>query len=200
MSDAADMSLQADKTPCTVLHMINSQKVDVGKAVITKPLELTFHGQPIPVGTFRVTLSSVKAGHEDLTPPVRLGGEEDETPMRLGECKGWMLLWPKNLLRLETAESTPMTTHQQGMNTTTPPTQLPAPLVPGESGGRREEGVPIVDDVVGPVEQGMDDEMEEEDPLRFLNTGAAYDDGQMMSQPYDSGYEHADEEMDDVPG
>jgi hypothetical protein len=44
----------------------------------------------------------------------------------------------------------------------------------------------------------MDDEMEE-NPLRFLNTGA-YDDGQMMSQPYDSGYEHADEEMDDVPG
>jgi hypothetical protein len=50
--------------------MINGQKVDVGKAVITKPLELTFHGQPIPVGTFRVTLSSEKAGHEYLTPPV----------------------------------------------------------------------------------------------------------------------------------
>jgi hypothetical protein len=108
-----------------------------------------------------------------------------------------MLLWPKNLLRLEAAESTPMTTHQQGMNTTTPPMQLPAPLVPGESGGRREEGAPIVD-VVAPVEQRMDYEMEEEDPLWFLNTGA-YDDRQMMSQQHDSGYDHVDEELDDVP-
>ena len=46
--------------------MIKGQKVDVGKAVITKPLELMFHGQPIPSGNFRVTLSSVKSGHEDF--------------------------------------------------------------------------------------------------------------------------------------
>jgi hypothetical protein len=56
---AADMSLQADETPCTVLYLIKGQKVDVGKAVITKPLELRFHVQQIPVGHFRVNLSSV---------------------------------------------------------------------------------------------------------------------------------------------
>ena len=56
-----------------------------------------------------------------------------------------MLLWPKNLIRLEPAESTPITTHQQACaETTTPPTQLPAPVVPGESGGRRDEGGAIV--------------------------------------------------------
>ena len=38
--------------------------------------------------------------------------------------------------------------------------------------------------------------MDEDDPLRFLND----DDLEMMSQPYDhSGYQHAHEEMDDVP-
>ena len=112
-----------------------------------------------------------------------------------------MLLWPKNLLRQEAAESTPITTHQQaGMNTTTSPTQLPAPVVPGESSGRCEEGGPIVDDVVALMEQGMDDEMDE-DPLRFLNTGAYDDDLELMSQPYDdSGYQHANEDMDDLPG
>jgi hypothetical protein len=41
----------------------------------------------------------------------------------------------------------------------------------------------------------------EEDPLRFLNTGAYDGDLDMMSQPYDdSGYQHADEDMDDLPG
>ena len=57
-------------------------------------------------------------------------------------------------------------------------------------------------DVIGPVEQRMDDEMEEtEDPMSSLNTCAYDGDLDMMSQPYDkSGYQHADEDMDDLPG
>ena len=55
-------------------------------------------------------------------------------------------------------------------------------------------------DVITPVEQRMDEEMEE-DPLRFLDTGAYDGDLDMMSQPYeDLGYQHADEDMDDLPG
>jgi hypothetical protein len=190
------MSLQADETPCTILYLIKGQKVDVGKAVITKPLEPKFHGKQIPVVHLRVHLSSVKPGHEDLPPLVLLGGEDDETPPRLGACKGWMLIWPKNLLRLDAAEGTPITTHQQaGMNTTTPPTQIATPVVPSESGGRREEGV---DDVIAPVEHAKMDE--DEDPLLYIDP-AYYDDIDMMSQPYDdSAYQHVDEEMDDVPG
>ena len=54
-------------------------------------------------------------------------------------------------------------------------------------------------DVIAPVEQRMDDEMDE-DPLRFLNTSAYDGDLDMMSQPYEeSGYQHADEDMDDLP-
>ena len=107
-----------------------------------------------PCGHFRVSLSSVKSGHEDLPPPVQHVGADDETPPRIGSCKGWVLLWPKNLIRLEPAESTPITTHQQACaETTTPPTQLPAPVVSGESGGRRDEGGAIVlADVIGPIE------------------------------------------------
>src|SRR3989337_2195633 len=45
------------------------------------------------------------------------------------------------------------------------------------------------------MEKDMDDDMEEDDPLWWPNTG--YDDGGMMSQPYDSGYEREDE-MHDV--
>ena len=74
--------------------------------------------------------------------------------------------------------------------------------MPGESGRRRDEGGPIVADVISLVEQRMDDEMEEmEDPMGFLNTGAYDGDLDMMSRPYDeSGYQHADEDMDDLPG
>ena len=42
-------------------------------------------------------------------------------------------------------------------------------------------------DVIGPIEQRMDDEMEEtEDPMGFLNTCAYEGDLDMMSQPYDN--------------
>ena len=166
------------------------------------PLQPTFHNQPIPAGHFKVNLSSVKSGHGDLPPPVQHVGEDDETPPRIGSCKNWVLLWPKNLIRLEPAESTPITTHQRACaETTTPPTQLPAPVVPGESGRRRDEGGAIVlADVIGPVEQRMDDETEV-DPMDFLNTNAYDCDIDMMSQPYDeSGYQLANEDMDDMPG
>ena len=131
------MCLQAKETPCTILYLIKGQKVDVGKGMIMDPSQRTFHNQPIPAGHFRVSLTSVKLGHEDLPPPVQHVGADDETPPRIGSCKGWVLLWPKNLIRLEPAESTLITTtHQQACaETTTPPTQLPAPVVSGESGG-----------------------------------------------------------------
>ena len=127
------MCLQAKETPCTILYLIKGQKVDVGKGMIMDPSQRT--NQPIPAGHFRVSLTNVKSGHEDLPPPVQHVGADDETPLRIGSCKGWVLLWPKNLIRLEPAESTPITTQQACAETTTPPTQLPAPVVPGESGG-----------------------------------------------------------------
>ena len=73
MSHITDFSLQADETPCTILYTIGDQKVDVGKATIMKPKELLFHGRPIPPDLFKVSVASVKQGHENLAPLV-LGG------------------------------------------------------------------------------------------------------------------------------
>jgi hypothetical protein len=160
------MSSQADETPCTILYTINGQKVDVGKATIVKPKEQLFHSRPMPPGVFKVSVASVKAGYENLAPPVPQGGDDDETPRRLGDCKRWVLLWLKSLLHLEAARSTPTIKQpQQGMNTNTPPTQLASPVVPGE------EEAPLVADDVAAVEEAMDDVMvEDDDPLWFLTT------------------------------
>src|SRR3954469_6679312 len=146
MSDAVDMFSQAERTPCTLLYMINGQTVDVGKATIINPTDRTIHTMQMPNTTLKVSVASVKPGHEDLAPPVPLGGQEDEPLKRLADCKGYFILWPKGLLRVESAAvmTTPTTTHpQEGMNTTTPPPQLLAsPVMLGESGERREEGGP----------------------------------------------------------
>ena len=88
MSHVADMSLQADVTPCTILYNIGDQKVDVGKATIMKPKEPLFHGRPIPPDIFKVSVASVKSGHENL-PHLILVEDDDETPRRLGDrCNG----------------------------------------------------------------------------------------------------------------
>jgi hypothetical protein len=49
---------------------------------------------------------------------------------------------------------------------------------------RYEEGGPTVpaDDDIGPMEEDMDHDMEEDDPLQYLNTG--FDNEVMMSQSY----------------
>ena len=90
--------------------------VDVGKATILNPKEWTIQAMQMPDNTFKVYLASVKLGHEGLAPPLRSRGEEDEILGRLADCKGYFLLWPKGLLRVESAVITPTTTHpQEGM-------------------------------------------------------------------------------------
>ena len=73
MSHVAEFSLQADETPCTILYTIGDQKVDMGKATLMEPKEPLFHSRPIPPDVFKVSVVSVKPGHENLAPPV-LGG------------------------------------------------------------------------------------------------------------------------------
>ena len=77
MSHVADFSLQADETPCNILYTIGDQKVDVGKAMIMEPKEPLFHSRPIPPNVFKVSVASVKPGHEA---PLVLVGDDDETP------------------------------------------------------------------------------------------------------------------------
>ena len=84
MSHIADFSLQADETPCTILYTIDDQKVDVGKATIMEPKEPLFHSRPIPPNVFKVSVASVKPGHENL-PPLTLVGDDDETPRQRGD-------------------------------------------------------------------------------------------------------------------
>ena len=118
-------------------------------------------------------MASVKPGHENL-PPLILVGDDDETPRRLGDCcNGWVLLWPKSLLRLEAAGSTPTSTQpQQGMNINTPPTQLASGVGLGDSGRGKEEAPLVADDVI------MDEDEDDGGAEQYVYTGAS------------SGFEH----------
>ena len=67
------------------------------------------------------------------------------------------MFWPKSLLCLEAAGSTPTSTQpQQGMNINTPPTQLASGVGLGDS-GRGKQVVPLVADDVAMDEDEHDD-------------------------------------------
>ena len=134
-----------------------------------EPKEPLFHSRPIPPNVFKVSVASVKPGHENL-PPLILVGDDDETPRRLGDCcNGWVLLWPKSLLRLEAAGSTSTSTQpQQGMNTNTPPTQLSSGVGLGDSGRGKEEAPLVADD------DAMDEDVDDDGAAeQYVYTGAS---------------------------
>ena len=160
--------------------------MDVGKGTIVKPKDRLFHRRQMPDNALRVSVASVKAGYEGFPRPIQTDGEDDETPTQLGQCKNWPILWPKNLLRVEVAGSTP-TGPQEGM-TTTPPTQVQPSSVLLAEIERHEEGgptVPPADDAICPMEEDRDHDMEEadDDPNQYFNT--AFDNEVTMSQPYE---------------
>ena len=165
MSHVADFSLQANETPCTILYTIGDQKVDVGKATIMEQKEPLFHSRPIPPNVSKVSVASVKLGHENLPPPILLVDDE-ETPRWLRDCfNGWVLLWPKSLFRLEVSGSTPTST-QLGMNINTSPTQLASAVVLGDSGGGEEEAPLVVGDVA------IDEDEDDDGTQQYVYTGA----------------------------
>ena len=116
--------------------------VDVGKGTIVKPKDRLFHRRQMPGNALRVSVESVKARYEGFPLPIQTDGEDDETPTQLGQCKNWLIMWPKNLLHVEVAVSTP-TEPQEGM-TTTPPTQVQPSSVLLPEIERHEEGGPTV--------------------------------------------------------
>ena len=140
-------------------HTVHYQRPEGGRGEGNdSEAEGTIVRQPSdPPDVFKVSVASVKPGHENL-PPLILVGDDDETPRRLGDhCKGWVLLWPKSLLRLEAAGSTPTSTQpQQGMNINTPPTQLASGVGLGDSGRGKEEAPLVVDDVA--MDEDEDDD------------------------------------------
>src|SRR4051812_8875073 len=110
----------AADVPCTLLHFVNNELVDVAKGKIVQPGNPLFHGTQMPPNLFRVQLVRVLPGCDELLPPIRPVGADDDDVMTLSACLSWPLLWPKSQIRLGAGDTTPKTT----------PPVVPAPSRP----------------------------------------------------------------------
>lgn len=93
------MSPQENEVGCTLLLIINEELHEVAKANIIQPLERNFHGQPMPPNAYRISIVRVLPGYEEVDPPMQPPGAESEVD--LGGSLGYMMLWPKEMIRLD---------------------------------------------------------------------------------------------------
>ena len=97
----------AADVPCTLLHFMDGELIDVAKARIVQPGNPVFHGNPMPPTVYRVQLVRVLRGCDDLLPPFRPSGADEDDVMTLSACVSWPLLWPKSQIRLGAGDTTP---------------------------------------------------------------------------------------------
>ena len=133
----------AADVPCTLLHFVNNELVDVAKGKIVQPGNPLFHGTQMPPNLFRVQLVRVLPGCDDLLPPIRPVGADDEDMMTLSACLSWPLLWPKSQIRLGAGDTTPQTT---------------PPVVPAPSHGKTAATLPSSADPDMHMAQDPDDD------------------------------------------
>jgi hypothetical protein len=93
--------LQEISTQCTLLLKLDNQFMDVAKRNILMPLSRLYHGNPMPDSVHRVHVAHVLPFYHELDPPNQLADAESE--QKIGQLKNHILLWPKTLIRLNTA-------------------------------------------------------------------------------------------------
>ncbi|KAI5002895.1 hypothetical protein ZWY2020_027545 [Hordeum vulgare] len=64
--------------PCTLLHFMGGELIDVAKGRIVQPGNPMFHGKPMPPTTYRIQLVRVLPGCDDLLPPFHRRADKDD--------------------------------------------------------------------------------------------------------------------------
>ena len=72
--------------PCTLLHFVNDELVDVAKGKIVQPGNPVFHGNPMPPTMYRIELVRVLPGCNELLSPIRTAGAVEQDEMTLSTC------------------------------------------------------------------------------------------------------------------
>ena len=97
----------ATDVPCTLLHFMDGELIDVAKARIVQPGSRVFHGNQMPPTIYRVQLVRVLPAFNDMLPLYRPHGADEDDVMTLTACIIWPMLWPKSQIRLGAGDTTP---------------------------------------------------------------------------------------------
>ena len=130
----------AADVPCTLLHFMGVELVDVAQGRIVQPGNPVFHSNPMPPTMYRVEVVRVLPGCDELLPPIQPAGADEDDEMTLSACVNWPLLWPKSQIRLGAGDTTPQTR---------------APVVPVPSHGKNAAMLSGMPDIPMPLDPNM---------------------------------------------
>ena len=136
----------AADVPCTLLHFVKDELVDVTKGKIVQPGNPMVHSNPMPPTVYRVQLVRVLPGYDELFPPIRPARAVEDDLMTLSACLSWPLLWPKSQIRLGVGDTTPQTrppvvpTPSHGKNAATLPDLPNIPMAQDPDGDDSDDG------------------------------------------------------------
>ena len=74
---------------CTLLHFVGGELVNFAKGRIIPPVNPVFHGYPMPPTLYKVELVRVLPGRDELLPPIRPAGANEDDVMTLSACLSW---------------------------------------------------------------------------------------------------------------
>ena len=97
------MFSQEDINPCTLLLNVDNELKDVARGSVLMPENRSFHFKPMDDSVHRVRVDRSLPGCGDLDPPSQPPDADSE--LKVGQLKNHILLWPKALIRLNTAAS-----------------------------------------------------------------------------------------------
>ncbi|KAK1612707.1 hypothetical protein QYE76_036380 [Lolium multiflorum] len=169
-SHNVEPSSSAVDVPCTLLHFVNGELIDVAKAKIVQPSNRQLHGRPMQPDVYRIQLVRVLSGYDDVVPPFQPHGADEDEVLTLQHCFNWSMVWPKSQIRLGARDTTPQTA---------------PPAVPAPSHGKTTPTVPPSADVDMQMAQDPNDGPDEDST--FANLDCNFDFGLMdydlSSQP-----------------
>ncbi|KAI4972757.1 hypothetical protein ZWY2020_003682 [Hordeum vulgare] len=159
----------AANVPCTLLHFVDGELIDVAKAKIVELGNRVFHGNPMPPTVYRVQLVRVLRGCDELLPPYRPVGADEDDVMTLSACLNWSMLWPKSQIRLGAGDTTPQTT---------------PPVVPAPSHGKTIATLPPSADLDMHMAQDPDDDDDTISNVdKYINEHGYGDDDDLFGPP-----------------
>ena len=141
LSPMTALNALTEDTPCSLLAYVNGELIKVAIGSIICPKDTIMHGVQMPQGVFKVKLSVVLPGYEDIPLPIQPLGVDSQ--LTLGQCLCWPMQWPKTQIRLGNIQ---IPTSSQQMNNGNMCLRGPSPLGQSQPEGGSNNNVHVGED------------------------------------------------------
>jgi hypothetical protein len=90
---------------------VNDKLKYVVRGSIIRPVDKKYHTKDIPVDHYRVEVDRALLSYKNFYPPNQ--PDKADSELKVSELKGWLLIWPKTLIRTNTTSGSTASKRKQ---------------------------------------------------------------------------------------